>query len=199
MGGSPDMTSPTSWRGAYAAQKALFLQGEGLPVVVRRARDSDRGRQILALRPSLPHVRHDHSFVAGVHSCSLRQRSTSILFLEKFPPHLVHPELDQELRLKGRSSPELAVGAAGRAENTELEARPDVLTYTTPVLDQDVEVVGEVSAEIWFSSSLPHADVFVRLCDVDQDGRSWNVCDGLVSLSDAAEPQGVSVTLWPTA
>lgn len=85
----------------------------------------------------------------------------------------------------------LAVGVAGRAENTELEARPDVLTYTTPVLDQDVEVVGEVSAEIRFSSSLPHADVFVRLCDVDQDGRSWNVCDGLVSLSDAAEPQGV--------
>ncbi|NGO43539.1 MULTISPECIES: CocE/NonD family hydrolase [Streptomyces] len=93
----------------------------------------------------------------------------------------------------------LAVGAAGRAENTELEARPDVLTYTTPVLDQDVEVVGEVSAEIWFSCSLPHADVLVRLCDVDQDGRSWNVCDGLVSLTDAAEPQGVSVTLWPTA
>jgi putative CocE/NonD family hydrolase len=41
--------------------------------------------------------------------------------------------------------------------------------------------------------------VFVRLCDVDQDGRSWNVCDGLVSLTDAAEPQCVSVTLWPTA
>jgi putative CocE/NonD family hydrolase len=88
---------------------------------------------------------------------------------------------------------------SGRADNTALEARPDVLTYTTPVLDQDVEVVGEVSAEVWFSSSLSHADVFVRLCDVDSAGRSWNVCDGLVSLTDAASPQRVTVRLWPTA
>jgi hypothetical protein len=90
-------------------------------------------------------------------------------------------------------------GDAGRVDNTALEARPDVLTYTTPVLSEDVEVVGEVSAEIWFSSSLPHADVFVRLCDVDEAGRSWNVCDGLVSLSDAEEVRCAAVRLWPTA
>ncbi|MDX3661518.1 CocE/NonD family hydrolase [Streptomyces sp. ID05-26A] len=87
----------------------------------------------------------------------------------------------------------------GRVDNTALEARQDVLTYTTPVLDQDVEVVGEVSAEIWFSSSLAHADVHVRLCDVDPDGRSWNVCDGLVSLTSAEDAQCATVRLWPTA
>ena len=76
---------------------------------------------------------------------------------------------------------------AGRVDNTALEARPDVLTYTTAPLESDVEVVGEVSAQIWFRSSLPEADVFVRLCDVDPGGRSWNVCDGLVSLSAADE------------
>ncbi len=90
-------------------------------------------------------------------------------------------------------------GTAGRVDNTALEARPDVLTYTTPVLDSDVEVIGEVSAEIWFSSSLAHADVFVRLCDVDAEGRSWNVCDGLVSLTGAEQPQCATVRLWPTA
>ncbi|MEU0877212.1 CocE/NonD family hydrolase [Lentzea sp. NPDC005914] len=88
---------------------------------------------------------------------------------------------------------------SGRADNTAVEARQDVLTYTTPVLDEDVEVVGEVSAEIWFSSSLSHADVFVRLCDVDPQGRSWNVCDGLVSLTGAEEVQCAAVRLWPTA
>ncbi|SDI95179.1 hypothetical protein SAMN04488074_101121 [Lentzea albidocapillata subsp. violacea] len=87
----------------------------------------------------------------------------------------------------------------GRVDNTALEARPDVLTYTTPVLGEDVEVVGEVSSEIWFSSSLAHADVFVRLCDVDPEGRSWNVCDGLVSLTSAEEAQRAAVRLWPTA
>ncbi|WP_329046270.1 CocE/NonD family hydrolase [Amycolatopsis sp. NBC_01488] len=88
---------------------------------------------------------------------------------------------------------------AGRVDNTALEARADVLAYTTAALDDDVEVVGEVSAEIWFRSSLPFADVFVRLCDVGPDGRSHNVCDGLTSLTAADELAAVTVRLWPTA
>jgi putative CocE/NonD family hydrolase len=87
----------------------------------------------------------------------------------------------------------------GRASNGALEARPDVLSYTTGVLDADVEVIGEVSAEIWFRSSLRFADVFVRLCDVDPRGRSVNVCDGLVSLTEASEVTCAAVRLWPTA
>jgi uncharacterized protein len=88
---------------------------------------------------------------------------------------------------------------AGRVDNAKLEARPDVLTYTTAPLDSDVEVVGEVSAQIWFQSSLPHADVFARLCDVDPEGKSWNICDGLTSVSGADELARVTVQLWPTA
>ncbi|MFI5800962.1 CocE/NonD family hydrolase [Streptomyces sp. NPDC051677] len=48
------------------------------------------------------------------------------------------------------ADPTPAVGGArmakdrGRVDNTKLEARPDVLTYSTPVLEEDVEVVGEV-------------------------------------------------------
>ena len=91
-------------------------------------------------------------------------------------------------------------GSAGRVDNTALEARPDVLTYTTTTpLESDVEVIGEVSAQIWFRSSLPRADVFVRLCDVDPNGKSWNICDGLASLSDADQITAATVRLWPTA
>jgi len=88
---------------------------------------------------------------------------------------------------------------SGRVSNAALEARPDVLSYSTAPLDRDVEVVGEVSAEIWFRSSLRFADVFVRLCDVDERGRSLNVCDGLASLTGADELAAVAVRLWPTA
>jgi putative CocE/NonD family hydrolase len=88
---------------------------------------------------------------------------------------------------------------SGRVGNAALEGRPDVLTYTTEVLDEDVEVIGEVAAEIWFRSSLPWADVFVRLCDVDPRGRSHNVCDGLVSLTGADELTRADVRLWATA
>ncbi|WP_416979702.1 CocE/NonD family hydrolase [Streptomyces sp. T028] len=94
----------------------------------------------------------------------------------------------------------MAVGVrGGRVDNRRLEAREDVLTYTTAVLEEDTEVVGEVGAEIWFSSSLPYADVFVRLCDVDEKGRSTNVCDGLVSLTRADAVTRAEVRLWPTA
>jgi len=37
----------------------------------------------------------------------------------------------------------------------------------------------------------PHADLFVRLCDVDPKGRSRNVCDGIVRLSAQAPAAGV--------
>jgi hypothetical protein len=90
-------------------------------------------------------------------------------------------------------------GASGRVDNTSLEARSDVLTFTTPPLEQDVEVVGEITAEIWFESSLQYADLFVRLCDVEPDGRSYNVCDGLIRLTNADALAPTTVTLWPTA
>ncbi|BEL03209.1 CocE/NonD family hydrolase [Actinoplanes sichuanensis] len=91
------------------------------------------------------------------------------------------------------------VADAGRVDNTALEARPDVLVYTGAVLDEDLEIVGEVGAEIWFESSAEFADVFVRLCDVDPQGRSVNVCDGLTSVSGAGTAGRVEVRLWPAA
>jgi putative CocE/NonD family hydrolase len=57
----------------------------------------------------------------------------------------------------------ISMSHGGKVDNTKLEARADVLTYTTEVLSEDVEVVGPVSAEIWFRSRLPYAHVFVRL------------------------------------
>ena len=117
----------------------------------------------------------------------------------------VPPESEPDRYRYDPADPTPAVGGvrmvrdSGRVDNTALEARADVLTYTTAVLEQDVEVVGEVSAEVWFGSSLPHADVFVRLCDVDERGRSFNVCDGLTSLTSADEVTCATVRLWPTA
>ena len=90
-------------------------------------------------------------------------------------------------------------GRRGRVDNRALERRGDVLTYTTALLPEDIEVIGNVSAEVWFRSSLPHADVFVRLCYVDRKGRSYNVCDGLTSVTGADRTSCVQVSLWPTA
>ena len=86
-------------------------------------------------------------------------------------------------------------------DNTELEARSDVLTYTSEPLPQSRDVIGAVAAELFVSSSAQSADFFVRLCDVDANGVSTNVCDGLqrVRIESADAPQKVRVELWPTA
>jgi uncharacterized protein len=71
-------------------------------------------------------------------------------------------------------------GAAGSVDNTRLEARPDVLTFTSAPLPEALEILGPVSARLRIRASNPHHDVFARLCDVDPRGRSRNICDGLI-------------------
>ena len=44
-------------------------------------------------------------------------------------------------------------------------ARPDVLTYRTPVLDRDLTLAGPVEAELWMSTSGSDADYVVKLID----------------------------------
>ncbi|MDJ0380444.1 CocE/NonD family hydrolase [Streptomyces sp. G-G2] len=71
---------------------------------------------------------------------------------------------------------------AGPQDNGSLEARDDVLTFTGPPLTEPVDVLGPVSARLSISTDTGHADVFTRLCDVDAQGRSVNICDGLGRL-----------------
>ena len=101
--------------------------------------------------------------------------------------------------------PLLVSNVSGPRDNRALEARPDVITFTSALADRVVEVIGPVTATIYVRASRPHFDVFVRLCDVEPTGRSLNVCDGMMRVTpgrfstDADGVQAVEVELWPTA
>jgi putative CocE/NonD family hydrolase len=90
-------------------------------------------------------------------------------------------------------------------DNRELEARADVLTYTTEPLSATLEAIGPVRVELWVRAGEPHFDVFARVCDVDADGASWNVCDALARVAPGRfEPLAegiwrVALNLWPCA
>ncbi|MET9761548.1 CocE/NonD family hydrolase [Streptomyces sp. NPDC006372] len=89
---------------------------------------------------------------------------------------------------------------AGPRDNSDLEAREDVLTFTGPPLTEPVEILGPVSARLSVSTDTGYADVFTRLCDVDERGRSTNVCDGLAQLETVGEaPSEVTVPMSSTA
>ena len=99
---------------------------------------------------------------------------------------------------------------AKQADNRVIEERDDVLVFTGPPLTADVDVVGHVRATVHVRPELPHADVFVRLCDVDPGGVSRNVVDGIRRLHPRTVPAtdvtvgddgvlAVEVELFPTA
>ena len=56
-----------------------------------------------------------------------------------------------------------------------IEARADVLTYTTAPLEREVEVTGPVSAVLYVASSAPQTEFIVRLVDVHPDGAAYPV------------------------
>ncbi|HEY1511543.1 MAG TPA: CocE/NonD family hydrolase [Solirubrobacteraceae bacterium] len=90
-------------------------------------------------------------------------------------------------------------------DNRELEARADVLTYTTAPLPDALEAIGPVAVELFIRASSPYFDVFARVCDVDADGTSLNVCDALDRVAPGRFEQladgtwRVAFELWPIA
>ncbi|WNV87196.1 CocE/NonD family hydrolase [Umezawaea sp. Da 62-37] len=93
----------------------------------------------------------------------------------------------------------MLVGEAKQHDNRSVEARADVLVYTGMPLERDLDVIGEVSATIHVRTSTGHADVFVRLCDVDAKGVSLNVTDGVLRLPTGDGITTAEVALDPTA
>jgi putative CocE/NonD family hydrolase len=68
----------------------------------------------------------------------------------------------------------------GAVDQAPLEARDDVLVYTSEELVADLEVTGPVEAVLFAASSAPDTDWVVRLTDVYPDGRSIFLAEGIV-------------------
>jgi putative CocE/NonD family hydrolase len=81
-----------------------------------------------------------------------------------------------------------AFTGAGPVDQGTLEARQDVLTFTSEPLTVPITVIGNVRATLYARASLPEADFFLRLCDVDPSGRSINICDGFIRMTSGDPP-----------
>jgi putative CocE/NonD family hydrolase len=162
------------------------------------------------------------------------QQAGSWLEFDQWPPPAAVPT-PYYLRTAGRLAPETEPGdplpawfvydpaeptpSAGgpvlqppgkQVDNGPIESRSDVLTYTSAPLRADQDLVGPVTARIFVRTETEYADVFIRLCDVDEKGVSRNIVDGIRRLSPdtvpatdvQAGPDGVlavDVELFPTA
>lgn len=98
----------------------------------------------------------------------------------------------------------------GSVDVSEVQKRPDVLVYTTPVLKEDLDVVGPLRMILFASSSALDTDFAARLSDVFPDGRAVQIQSGMLRARyrdlqgepELLEPGRVyrfEIDLWHTA
>lgn len=66
----------------------------------------------------------------------------------------------------------------GQADQRAAETRSDVLCYTSPELEEDMEVTGYVRATLYAATSATDTDFFMKIVDVCPDGNCYNVLTG---------------------
>ena len=68
----------------------------------------------------------------------------------------------------------------GPHDRSHIQRRPDVLTFTTDILTEDMEITGPISATIWASSDAKDTDFTATLTDLEPDGKAIALCEGIV-------------------
>ncbi|WP_268904439.1 CocE/NonD family hydrolase [Devosia aurantiaca] len=85
---------------------------------------------------------------------------------------------------------------SGPKEQKHIEGRDDVLIFTSQPLDTDLDITGLVQLSVWTASDAPAADWTARLCEVDSNGKSVGLVDGIYrQLQCSNEPSEVLVEL----
>lgn len=68
---------------------------------------------------------------------------------------------------------------SGSFDQSGIELRQDVLVYSTPVLEEDIQVTGFVKVIVFLSSDVKDTDLTVKLVDVYPDGKAYNVAESI--------------------
>jgi uncharacterized protein len=82
---------------------------------------------------------------------------------------------------------------AGALDQSDVEMRQDVLVYTTPALEQGVEVTGPIELVLYVSSTAKDTDFTAKLVDVYPDGTAYNVQEGILR---ARYREGFKKKVW---
>jgi putative CocE/NonD family hydrolase len=98
----------------------------------------------------------------------------------------------------------------GPQDQRSVEARSDVLIFTTPALSRDTEVTGPISLDLYVSSSAVDTDFTGKLVDVWPNGFAQNLTEGILrlryrnsqekpELANPGETYHITVDLWATS
>ncbi len=98
----------------------------------------------------------------------------------------------------------------GPRDQRPVEARDDVLIYSTPVFAQDTEITGPISLELFAKSTAVDTDFTAKLVDVSPDGFAQNLTEGIIrtryresqekpTLMNPGQVYKFTIDLWSTS
>ena len=98
----------------------------------------------------------------------------------------------------------------GVADQRSVETRHDVLVYSTPPVENDLEITGPIKVHLFAASNSVDTDFTAKLVDVRPDGYSQNLQDGIIRAryrTSAAQPSLITpgqvyeytIDLWATS
>jgi putative CocE/NonD family hydrolase len=126
------------------------------------------------------------------------------------PDHYRYDPTDPVPSRGGHSCCTPEVAPVGPYDQAEIEQRADVLVYSTPVLQQPVEVTGPISLTLFAASSAVDTDWTAKLVDVYPDGRAINLNNGIIRARYRDSLEHTSpispgqiykyvINIWPTS
>ncbi len=100
--------------------------------------------------------------------------------------------------------------APAQTDRSALTERPDVLTYMTEPLEEDLEITGQIRVELHAASSAVDTDFTAALVDVWPDGYSLLIQEGILRASfrdkssnpapiEPGKPYVFEIDLWATS
>ena len=68
----------------------------------------------------------------------------------------------------------------GPCDQRNVEARNDVLCYTTEPFEEEIEIAGPIKLELYAATSVIDTDFTAKICHVNREGKSTNLCEGII-------------------
>ena len=98
----------------------------------------------------------------------------------------------------------------GAFDQREVEARADILVYTSKTLTSEMEISGPIIHKLFASTDCRDTDFTAKLVDVFPDGKAINLCDVIIrgryrdstkqqSLLNPGEVYEFTIDLYPTS
>ena len=129
---------------------------------------------------------------------------------EEAPDVYLYNPIDPVPSIGGQLCCDPAFVPSGAYDQRPVEARADVLVYTTAPMERDMEVTGPVTVTLYASTSARDTDFTAKLVDVEPSGYARNLTDGIIRAryrrprqpADFVTPGEVyeyTIDLWATS